>query len=341
LINGQGLLAEAAKYHKATGANLPAGYAAAQQQNTLLGGADGGPNNTLAGEELLKSLPPGAQASVKALIDYRYPATGAQMRTPAFQQLLQLAQRVDPTFDSTQYDVRRGIQKEYQIGGKSAANLKSLNTLIGHLSTLKGKADKLKNTDITPWNWLVNQYRSNTGDPRTVGFDTAANAVDSELATLFKNAGATDQEIKAWRSVLGKNASAAQFDEFIQTGLGLMNSRLNSQKDAYEKAMGRPAPFEWISPEAQKVLDELMYKVQSAPGTAPAGAPAAPAVSPGASTAPAPTQGLTLDRPATVAELQQAFGDKWQDAARALQAQGLLATAGNAVPGSVRPVPSH
>lgn len=223
-----------------TSANLPAG-----QRN----------------EQALQQMPVGIRSTVQQLVDYKIPLpSGFALRSPYWQRVLSYATLYDPTFDATQYTVRLKLRQDF-ASGKSAQNVRSLNTAIGHLDTLKKTGEKLNNSPVQLWNKIANYGITATGDPRVTNFMNAANAVTSEMANVFKGMGATDQEIKAWRENLNAAMSPDQITGSINTLLTLMNSRLEALKNQYETGMGKPLDFRLLSSTSRKILAGLGINV--------------------------------------------------------------------------------
>ncbi len=211
----------------------------------------------LIGEKALEGVDPGMASVVKQLTDYRIPLpSGMALRTPYWQRVLELAAAYDPTFDATQYGVRLAARKDF-TQGKAAKNILSLNTAIRHLETLQKASDGLQNRGLTPWNSVVNTVQSKAGASRVVRFVTAANAVENELAALFKGTGATDQEIKAWRGSFNENMSPEQLRVSITQAVELMGGRLAALQGQYQQAMGKPAAFTMLNKKSRETLTRM------------------------------------------------------------------------------------
>jgi hypothetical protein len=178
-----------------------------------------------------------------------------------------------------------GTRRDF-TSGKSANNVRSLNTAIGHLETLQKAAQGLDNSSVPMWNRVANAIESGTGDPRVVRFVTAANAVENELAALFKGTGATDQEIKEWRRAFNENMSPEQLKASTSQAVELMGSRLLALRDQYEKSMGKPADFGFLNAKSRSVLKEMGVDVDALePSRQPAQVPSATPADSSAATA--------------------------------------------------------
>lgn len=219
-------------------------------------------------------------ALAKQLVKYATPLpTGRAATDPTLQAAQVRASELDPTFDASQYPVRQKLKQDF-TSGKSAANIRSLNTAIGHLNTLSDKGNALGNEDVQLWNKISNATLSQTGDPRVTGFNNAATAVESELASVFKGMGATDQEIKQWRHNLDSSQSPQQMQEGIRTAITLMGSRMEALKSQYETGLGKPKDFQFLNDKSRKILEKLGANpddLDPVDGGAQAATPSAPA----------------------------------------------------------------
>lgn len=213
------------------------------------------------GEGLLAQLPKDEAQLVKAIADYQLDVTKvASQRKPANaeserKRLIKLVMQYDPTFDMNLYRQVADTRREFTVG-KGAQNVRSLNTAIGHIGDLAQKAKALETGSMKLWNRAKQIGLTQTGDPRVTNFLTAANAVEGELATLFKGTGATDQEIKAWREVIDAAGSPEQLQGFIKTAIELAFSRLGALKDQYVKGV-RKSDRQFLNDKSRKVLDGL------------------------------------------------------------------------------------
>lgn len=233
----------------------------ARRVGLLEGIAGSGGAAALAGadrETILGSVAPDVRALVEGILNYQVNPQTLSNRGGHRERILGLARMIDPSYDQTQYATRAAARKDF-TSGKGAANIRSINTLVDHLSKLKAAGDALQNADIGLWNKIANAGLVATGDPRVTRFMMAANAVETELATVFKNTGATDQEIKAWREQINSSMSPAQIAGAIQQAVGLMGGRLGALSDQWESTMGKPRDFRILQPKAQRILEQMGF----------------------------------------------------------------------------------
>ncbi len=227
----------------------------------------------ITGEAVLKGIDPSKAALVRKMADYKLTLPpGFAWRTPYWQELLGLTMRFDPTFDQTQYQARQRLRQD-ATSGKLAGNIRSLNTAIAHLDTLKKKGEALSNWSAQPLNWAKNKMLMATGDPRVVEFENAANAVAAEAATAFKGTAGTDQEIKTWRTGLNNIQSPEQIRGGIDTITELISGRVSAIKDQFESGIGKPTDMRFLSPKSTNILTGLGVDVSKIEGGSVAAKP--------------------------------------------------------------------
>lgn len=235
--------------------------AAGKQQGEMTG------FNTMAqqnatGANALSGIPPAMADQVKALAEGRmaFPS-GFALKSPYWQQMLQMVSQYDPSFDAINYNTRAATRKDF-TSGKSAENIKSLNTAIGHLATLQQKFDALGNTDYPTYNTIGNWLGAKSGNEKIQsavgGFDTAKLSVSGEMAKVFRSVGMSQQEIEHWMDRLSSSQSPADFKSTIKTAADLMQGRLDAIGDQYSKGMGTMKQgLDLLSPDAKKTFENL------------------------------------------------------------------------------------
>jgi hypothetical protein len=244
-------------------------------------GAVEGPAGFLRGESFLETLSPDQAELVRAIADYKVDiAKVASLRTgqggvSARQQMAQWVLQFDPSWDQTMYPARSRTRLDFSAG-KAANNIRSLNTAVHHVVTLFEKIRNLENAAEGDWliftqlfNTAKNKFYTATGDPRITEFGLAANAVESELASLFKGTGATDQEIKAWREQLHSSQSVDQLEGAITTALGLLQGRLSALDQQWVANMNTPRDFRILSDSSRRELELMDIDVEAFDPVAP------------------------------------------------------------------------
>lgn len=204
-------------------------------------------------EKFLSTLPPADQTVIKALTDYTYPKLSSMSLRPSangqkgyYQDLLEKAFTYDPSFDYKQYDSRQKLLNDF-TSGKSAQNIRSLNTLTGHLGTLDQMGAALQNKDQNTYNKLANSLVSEFGDSRLTDFNLAKAAVSTELSNALKGQ-ATEGDIKNWAESIRSSGSPQQLRDTVRVPLGLMHTRMQELQNQYTQGMGKP--FKWPSEQA-------------------------------------------------------------------------------------------
>lgn len=241
-----------------TGLNVPAvsmmgsGTPSKSQQLAFLNALPGGANGTTA-------------TMVKGLVNYQ--TNPASFSTSARQsqggltrsQAVTLAQQFDPTYDETQFAARQAMRKSVTSGTYSQS-INSANLVIQHLDALAKAAKALHNTGFPITNQLVlNPISRALGQNQESNFNTARDAVASELAKVFKGTGSTSEdEINMWRNNLSASSSPSQIQGAINMLVSnLLKSRLDTINSQYTNTMGKTADFTILTPHSRDVLQGM------------------------------------------------------------------------------------
>jgi hypothetical protein len=246
---------------------------AGQMMPAMMGGGNGTAQSGPTGDKLLKSLNPSISAQVKALAEGRqqFPS-GQAMKTPYWQQMMQLVAQYDPNFDMVNYNARANTRKDF-TSGPMANNITALNTAMAHAAALKAAYDRLDNTRFPVVNSVMNtletQLGSSSAQANTSDVATKGHALAEELAKVFRSQGMAESDIRAWESKLDTSATKAQSDEVLNAAMDLIDGRLQALGARYNQGMGTTKdPMELLSPEAQKAYASLRGNGQPA-ATAP------------------------------------------------------------------------
>lgn len=189
-----------------------------------------------------------------------------------------LAQRF-PGYDAKEYQARQTALQGFK-SGIQARNITSANTVVGHLGALVEAGNALHNRSIPAWNSLANATQAATGDPAKARFDTARDAVITELAALFKGTGAAPsaEEIKHWRDRMDSSMSPDQMNGVISEMTGLMKSRLDALQEQWDKGVKAPRDKPFLTPKSRAILRKLGHEPDAIdPLNSPAGDTPAPA----------------------------------------------------------------
>jgi hypothetical protein len=242
-----------------TNAGVPLATAAAASGLQLPTDTPGGmAGSGVHGDEFLKTIDPNVSSQVKALAEGRmqFP-NGPALKTPYWQNMLRNVAQFDPEFDAINYNSRSKTRADF-TSGKSAQNMTAINTTVGHLGTLLDAGNSLDNTSYPLVNQAVNSYRSATGDPRIVGFNTAKQAVADEMTRVFRGTGGSNADVEGWEKNLNAANSPEQLQTVIKQGVNLLASRASSIADQYKKGMGTTAqPLQLLNPHALETLKKI------------------------------------------------------------------------------------
>lgn len=183
----------------------------------------------------------------------------ASLRGNQRTKIINLAQLINPNFDINTYSQIVQAKKSFAPGGKDYKNVISLNTAVQHLKELNDASKALENGGLRLWNTIANSSLNAIGDPRVTKFNTAANAVEGEMANVFKGTGATDQEIKSWREVISSSASPAQLETSINTLLELMKGRLEALTGTWTSILPDAPVPQIINANSMKILQDMGF----------------------------------------------------------------------------------
>lgn len=218
--------------------------------------------STVHGDAFLGSLAPDQASIVKALATGRmaFP-TGTALRTPYWQQMIQSVANYDPQFDAVNYNARSKARADF-TSGKSAQNIKALNTAIGHLGRLDDQVGGTAGTGgyygATMVNKGINALNQSRGDPGITNFEQTASALATELTAVFRGSGGAEADVKRYLGQLNSDASTAQKKAAVKNISDLLNSRLEALGGQYEQGMGTTGDkLNLLNPETQKVLDRI------------------------------------------------------------------------------------
>lgn len=209
--------------------------------------------------------PLNVQSLARQLVDYKIPLpSGFALARPnsPWNAALQAAGYLDPTFDATQYGSRYQLRKDF-TSGTGAKALASLNMTINHLNGLREKSEALQNRSVTPWNAVANKVLTLEGDPRVTNFDMARNAVSNELTRLFRGTGGAEADIQAWKQTINSSESPEQLKGAIDTAISLLAGRAAALEDQWNKGIGKPRDFHFLSDQSRQIIQKLGYDPNS------------------------------------------------------------------------------
>jgi hypothetical protein len=254
-----------------TGAVTPYQPDVGQAPGTTPGG-----DTSLSGEEYLKTLDPSEARQVKGLAEGRIKPPPMGRKNPYWEQLIEKAGIYEPGFDMTKFNARQQTINDFSKG-KAAANIKALNTVMGHLDSLDKAIEPMGNYTTAPGilNRAKDVYRNTVGDTdyqkARASFRLKKSAVASELMKVFRETGGSVTEVKDWENKIDENDSPAALRETIKSALELIGSRMSAVNDQWNRVMNKDRDMrELLSPTAREVFDRLSGEVPPADTPPPA-----------------------------------------------------------------------
>lgn len=228
-------------------------------QTTPIQGVGGGQpavdNSGLSGDAFLQTLDPGMAREVKSIAQGNIPINGRSLSK--LQPLLQAVTQYDPTFNASDYNSRAKTRADF-TSGKSAQNITSLNTALGHINSLLDNADALNNTSVPWFNSAVNSVESGLGDTRVKNFNTTRDAVADELTRVFRGTGGAVSDVNSWKEKLDSAGSPEQFKGVAKQMADLLTSRMDALGQQYNQGMGTTKDgIDLLSPKAQKAYQRI------------------------------------------------------------------------------------
>jgi hypothetical protein len=227
--------------------------------NSGAGFGDFPDNPGATGDAALKGVPSKVATLVKGIANYDFDPSVLSNRNNQRANVLALVKQYDPSYDQTQYGVKKDVRKAF-TSGDASKNIRSLNTAIGHLDQLQKAADALDSGNYPALNSIANKFSVASGDDPVTTFNAIANAVIGETASVYKGSGATDQEIQHVQGTFDAAQSPKQKRAAVRTTIGLFGSRLKALESQYAEAMGKPADFSILNDESKKIVDDISGK---------------------------------------------------------------------------------
>lgn len=211
----------------------------------------------LTGAALLKTLPSGLAAEIRAMAEGRLTAPMASSRAPGAQQKRALLLQYDPGFSEQRVQVRKAF-----TSGPDGRNIGALNTAMVHLDRLGDAADAMKNGTFTPGNAAYNYFADKFGSEKVTNFHLLKDAVAGEMAAALKG-NATDVEIANMKTSIRDINSPSQMAGVVAEGMAILNDKANTYNERYHALMPDD-PWSPILPSARAAMDRRMSHGQPA-----------------------------------------------------------------------------
>lgn len=227
-------------------------------------------DSTKTGEAYLATVPKNLATQIKALSDGRLPLPSSfALKSPYWQQMLQMTAQYDPTFDAANAKTRAATRVAF-TSGKQAQNITSFNTVLGHLDSLDKSIDQLGNSGFPLWNKVANFAAYESGDSKFQvaykNFTASKNAVARELTRAFRMSGGNVSDIKDFEGELSAADSPDALHATVKKYVDLLASRINALGEQYNAGMGRSSdPINLLDPHARQVFQRLLGEGAGAP----------------------------------------------------------------------------
>ncbi len=164
-------------------------------------------------------------------------------RTAAGQKALMMALEENPSFNTTDWQVKSEMKKDYTTKGNAGRNLVANNTAINHLDRLFTTGEEMSNSDILLWNKVKNTALKQTGNSKIDKMLADRDAVDSELGRAFQGTGAVTQaERDSFKERLSKSSSPQQIKDVSEEYIKLLAGRIDPLKEAWNTKLSGQSP---------------------------------------------------------------------------------------------------
>ena len=169
----------------------------------------------------------------------------------------------NPDYDATRYQAKQKALNNF-TSGPAMVNRTAINTSIGHLGRLAKVVGELGNTDTLPG--IVNPTVNTIGNitsaeqqAKIAHFNAIKSAVATEVGRVFQGGVPPVAQVKEIMDNLNINASPKAQKQAITSYIELLASRARNLDDQFKESVQkqRTSNFAFLSPESQKVLEDL------------------------------------------------------------------------------------
>lgn len=209
------------------------------------------------GEEYLETVDPQYRDQVKAIAEGRVSVPsgrwGEALRDAAF--------HYNPKLRGQAFVGMQAAERNL-MAGELRKNIRSVNTLVGHLGRLDQNIPALENSDFPRANKAFAVWARETGDPRYARVLDDITAVAAELGRVFKGT-VTEGEINRNMQLINASDSPKTLKTHVNEFLELMNSRLSAMESEVQQTTGRTAGEAEniiLSPDAKATRERLQQE---------------------------------------------------------------------------------
>ena len=212
----------------------PAPQAVAPASTAPMTVADAFKNN-VTGPAFVAVLPPTVRPLVESIL--RYDQRPPSPATKRGQQLLELVNQADPTYDAGKAQTRY-IAKQTFVKGPVADAIASTNTAIDHMDTLATYGANLNNADVRLANAAKQAIAAAFGADAPTTFDATRRIVGQEVVKAVVANGGSMREREEAADAFNRANSPAQLAGVIKSYQALLGGRLKSTQLRYENDTG-------------------------------------------------------------------------------------------------------
>lgn len=228
---------------------------------------------------------PQVQSTVKAMLEGRQaPPTSFALSKPYWQNLMAIANAVDPNFDQTAWGARASARKDLLGGGKGYQTLNAGNTAIQHLGRLNEQIGSVAGHQIPLIGNYINQGENAvakaSGVPGVPAYNDTLGHVSEETTKFYRGSGGAEADVVRNMGNLSADLSTEQKKAGVQNTVHLIYGKLAPMVEQYNKTMGTDYPAShFLSKQSIATMQRMGYdpdtgeQIQSRPG---AGVPTNP-----------------------------------------------------------------
>lgn len=207
----------------------------------------------------IQAQEPAYAAAIKKAADYELdPAKFASMRADHRQKFIQDVLAYDPSYNPQDVGLRYKAQAAFLPGTKTGDTVRSFNTAVAHLDTLKELYTAVNNGDVKLFNKIKNEFQSQFGYAPPNTLNGVAQIVAGEVvkATVGSQNALGDRE--ELRKTVDRDLSTMQATDVINKFQSLMGGQLHSLKFAYEQGTGlHNFDEKYLLPRSREVLNHI------------------------------------------------------------------------------------
>ena len=216
---------------------------------------------TKTGQDYLASIPADTRPTVLAVLQGRQaPPTGSAQKSSYWMGVINAANKIDPTFDTTDYQKRYKTAQDFSPSGASGKQAIALNTMIQHVGELKQAFDNLNNSGSPALNAVLNPiaYQTGLGSRGLNDYNLNARTAAQEIESLWKKGAGNAADIEAMTKDLSSSADPASANKVFAKMLTLAAGKLQALKSAYQNGMGNSSvPLQLVTPESLQTMAKI------------------------------------------------------------------------------------